>query len=446
MKLGAYAAGLELAALPAETIITAKAALLYGLAVAIGTRKARPAQIAAKVTEPEIPAATRLLDGGRVSCATAAFANAVLMSGRAQGDSHLCGHLGGVVIPAALAMSEKLHADGATFLAAVVAGYEVALRIGRDHYADLSQRGFRTSPCYGVFGATVSSARVRRFTPEQTTNAINLSTNFAGGLREYVDGGSEESPFQAGFAARNGLYVADLVDCGVTASAGALSGSAGFYRAFGRKGVDYGQRLVEHLGVAFELGNVTYKEYPACQIVRGIINGLAALRQQAGSSHAERIVVRLTPYEANFIGTAFKGPFTSAAQTLMSAPFCAALAWTTGTVTYDALRIYEDPLVLGLVSIIDIIADNSRRKYEPHITVTLDSGNTLTWEPKRGAGDSAYQLTWEAAIRMNERLCTEVNVPMMLAERLAEEVEKIDRAPSIDGLIATVCAATGAAY
>ena len=112
---------------------------------------------------------------------SAVFANAVLLSGRVQGDSHPCGHIGGVVIPAAIASAERAGTGGRAMLSSLVAGYEVALRIGRDHAADSSKRGFRTTPCYGVFGAVAAAARAQRFDSARTANAIALAANFAGG-------------------------------------------------------------------------------------------------------------------------------------------------------------------------------------------------------------------------------------------------------------------------
>ena len=73
----------------------------------------------------------------RTSHGSAAFANAVLLSGRVQGDSHPCGHLGGVVIPATLASAERAGIAGKPMFSALVAAYEVALRTGRDHAAEV---------------------------------------------------------------------------------------------------------------------------------------------------------------------------------------------------------------------------------------------------------------------------------------------------------------------
>ena len=360
----------------------AKACLLYGLAVGIGTRRARPALLAQSAAERkrEAGAITRFIDGTSVSQGSAAFANAVLLSGRVQGDSHPCGHIGGVIIPSAIAAAQDANASGAALLSAMVAGYESALRIGRDHCADLSLRGFRTTPAYGVFGAAVATGRLRGFDGMTMRHAIGLAANFAGGLREYVDAGTEESPFQAGFAARNGVYVADLADCGLKATPTALTGGAGFYRAFAKKGIDYGQRLVEKLGEEFEFTTVTYKEYPACQFLRGIIRGLGELRKEAPNTSVKNVAIRMNPYEADFIGVRFAGPFESPAQTVMSAPFCAALAWTSGTASFDDLRTYDNAAVNTLVPKINIITDDKRERYEPHIAVSLDNGRTLEWK------------------------------------------------------------------
>lgn len=441
--LATFAATMDARKLPAPVMQTLKACLLNGLAVGIGTIRSEPAKRAMTVSGMQgngNPTATRFMDGAKCGTGSAAFANAVLLSGRAQGDSHLAGHMGGVVIPVALAAAEENKASGIEFLSALVAGYEVSLRIGRDHFQDLSTRGFRTTPCYGVFGSATVSSRMKKFDAQTMANAIALSANFAGGLRQYVEAGTEESPFQAGFAARNGLTVAELASCGVEGASTALHGDAGFYRAYANPDVDYGRRLVDQLGTQWEFTNVTYKDYPACQICRGVITGLAGLRNQAEGAEVKSMELRLTPYEANFIGTAYAGPFSSAAQTLMSAPFCAALAWQYGTVSYQGLRNFDDRPVLDLVKKTKVIADESRKKYEPKMRVTLANGRVL--ECEGAAGDSNYRLTWEAAQRMAHQLGAEVDVPEPIVKQLIADVSAIEDAPSTAALIATVVKAT----
>ena len=57
----------------------------------------------------------------------AAFANGVALHARAQDDTHYASqaHPGAAILPAALALAEQRGTDGATLLAALVAGYEM---------------------------------------------------------------------------------------------------------------------------------------------------------------------------------------------------------------------------------------------------------------------------------------------------------------------------------
>jgi len=444
--LSEFAVQLRAESLPMHVQEKARACLLNGLAVGIGTIHARSALAAAQAMDLDEPAggcATRFLDGKKTSSAHAAFANAALLSGRVQGDSHPCGHLGGVVLPAALAVAERSNASGEELLSAIIAGYEVALRIGRDHAADLSARGFRTTPCYGVLAAAVTAGRLMRFDGEGIANAIRLAVNFSGGLREYVDAGTGESPFQAAFAAKNGIHAAALVRCGTTAAPSALDGTAGFYRAFASKGVDYGRRLLEGLGTDYEFTTITYKQYPVCQFLRGVIRGLSILRQQVEPASAARLEITMNPFEADFIGIRYAGPFTTFPQTVMSAPFCAALAWTTGTATYAGLHDFTDARVLELIPGIDVISDPACKRYAPRLKVTMGDGKTLEWEDT--SGEESYRLTWPDAVDMIHQLTDEVGIPRPFAEDLAAKVGMVGRSTSVAPVIESLRSAVAAA-
>ena len=441
--LAAFAAGLDVKDLTPAVRETVKACLLYGLSVGIATIRAATAKAAVAALDSDPAnggASSRFLDGKPASRGSAAFANGVLLSGRVQGDSHPCGHLGGVVIPATLAVAEATKSTGARALSALVAAYEVSLRIGRDHGADLSSNGFRTTPCYGVFGSAVSAGKLLGFDAQKTANAIRLGVNFTGGLREYVDAATEESPFQAGFAARNGLHVADLVNAGITAAPTALHGKNGFFAAFGQPGVDYGRRMLEGLGDHYEFTTVTFKQYPACQWLRGLIRGMAVLAKEAGGGVPKDVEIRMNPFEADFIGIRHAGPFVTPTHTTMSAPFTAALGWAYGTASFSGLRNYNDPKVLELIPHIRIISDDARGRYQPWLKVTMDDGRSFQWEDAGGQGD--YQLNWNSALMMTKQLVAEVGVSDADRDRLIEAVAGVESAPDVTGVTKAVCACT----
>ena len=246
-RLATLAATLEVGAVPRPLIEKAKACLVYGLAVGIASAGAEQPKVAvrAQVSTPVGAGATRLVDGRRTTAEDAAFANAVLFHSRCQEDAHPVGHVGTVVLPAALAVAESLRATGAELIAAIIAGYEVALRIGRDHVTDLSARGFRSTSAYGVFGAAAAAAHLRQLDPEGTAHALALAANMAGGLRAFVAAGSDEFPYHAGLAARNGLLAAALAGAGAEGPLDVLGSDAGFFAAFGAAGRAYRPRLVE---------------------------------------------------------------------------------------------------------------------------------------------------------------------------------------------------------
>jgi 2-methylcitrate dehydratase PrpD len=113
------------------------------------------------------------------------------MHARTQEDAHPAGHVRVVIVPAALAVAEQANASANDLLAAIVVGYEVALRIGRDHVADASTRGLRSTPLYGVFGAAAATARLLRLDAPTSMHALALAANAAGGLREFVNAGTD---------------------------------------------------------------------------------------------------------------------------------------------------------------------------------------------------------------------------------------------------------------
>ena len=338
-----------------------------------------------------------------------------------------------VVLPAALAIAESVNASGSDFIAALVAGYETALRIGRDHAADLSTRGFRTTPAYGVFGAAAAAGRLLKLPDQAMSHALALAANMAGGLREYSEAGTEDYPFQAGMAARNGITAARLAAAGATSGPSTLDGKAGFYRAFGEAGPDYAARVTQGLGETFEMLGVTYKPYPICQFHRGIVRGASALRERARGVPLASLTIRMHPFEADFFGVRNKGPFTTFPQTFMSAPFCAALAWARGDATLGGLTDFGATDVLTLVPRVDVDADVTRARYMPRLAARLADGTTLDWEEHEGAG--AYALTPDAARTMADKLAREGGFD---ARALIGSVEALPAATTIEAVSAAM--------
>jgi hypothetical protein len=193
----------------------------------------------------------------------------------------------------------------------------------------------------------------------------------------------------------------------------------------------------------FEMLAVTYKPYPICQFHRGIVRGCCTLRERADATSLVAITVRMHPFEADFFGVRYAGPFVTFPQTFMSAPFCAALAWARGDATLAGLTDFGAPDVLALVPRITIVADAGRARYAPRIDAQLRDGTTLEWEARDAA--DAYLLTWDTACRMASVLATEVDVASADTQRLVTAVGALGAASSVVDVIGAMRAACRAA-
>ena len=459
---------------PDEVRSKAKACLLYGLAVgAAGARTRLPRLVARMLDRTESGggdgSAHRLLDGMRTAPGAAAFANAVLLHARIQEDAHPAGHVGVVVLPAALAAAEHTGADGEALLAGIVAGYETALRIGRGHAAAASRRGFRTTPLYGVIGAAAAAARLHGLATERTADALALAANLAGGLREFAVAGTDEYVLQAGSAARSGLTAAWSAAQGMRGAPTILEGPAGFLRAYGAEAGEVDSRLDEGLGTSFEMMAVTAKRWPVCQFHRGVVRGVIALRAAAAAGTgtagavsvggaagtetagavaaggaagaaatapaASRIRVTMNPFEADFFGVRRTDSFESFAHTFMSAPFCAALAWVEGAVTLAGMHAFADPRVLAVARRVEVLARPERPRYEPRVEIVLEDGRELA----RVDAEADDVLDWARARTMTAALMAESGAPEEAGSRLVEAVGALDRGGAVLPVVQAAC-------
>ena len=139
------------------------------------------------------------------------------------------GHPSSVVIPSALALAETRHAGGRELIAAVAAGYEIFLRLGRAIYPSTVVRGFQST---AVLGAVIVRRRVRQplgLSPEAAKNALAIACNLGVGLKEALKS-SGSQPIQVARSCECGVLVAQFAAQGAVGADSILEG--GFLKAF----------------------------------------------------------------------------------------------------------------------------------------------------------------------------------------------------------------------
>lgn len=361
-RVADFVANIDLAQVPDEVLEKAKVTVLHDLGVALaGHRLAEPAyEVAKDLGRCGSDGARLLVDGTTVTVEQATLAAGALMHGRTQDDTQLSAlmHLGCTTLPALLSLGDREGADGRDLLTAMIAGYEAASAIAGDKASVSTARGFRATSIYGPFASAAACSRLLGLSAEQTESALGLAAAFGGGTNQTWVAGTQEWQYQVGMASRSGMVAAFLAAGGVKGAPDALEGVMGHFQCFAGD-ADGADRVGTSLGSEWRTLAVTYKPFPICAINQVPVTVMTELVARRGIKEAdvESVSLTLSPVEAAYPGTDTHGPFTDVGGSLMSAPYCLAVAVRHGNVRLTHLYDFDDQELMDLVRRIEVHAD-----------------------------------------------------------------------------------------
>ncbi len=188
------------------------------------------------------------------------------------------GHPSVAILPALLALAEERQSSGREVIAAFVAGYETACRIGialrPGHYG----RGFHATGTVGALGAAAACAHLLGLDAAATAQALGIAGTQAAGLKSQF--GTMCKPFHAGKAAQNGLLAARLAAKGFSSRPDLVECEQGFARTHSP---DFAPEaaLAEPSGGWYILANL-FKYHAACYMTHAPIECGLALRERDG--------------------------------------------------------------------------------------------------------------------------------------------------------------------
>ncbi len=205
------------------------------------------------------------------------------------------GHPSVAILPALLALAEGHGTSGAAVLTALVAGTELACRVGRTmapgHYDGL---GFHATATLGCLGAAAACANLLGLDAERTAIAIGIAATQAAGLKSMF--GTDCKPLHAGAAARTGLLAARLAARGFTARTDAIECAQGF--AATHSPDFHPERAGETAPGGFHILANLFKYHAACYLTHAPIEAARSLRARPGVAPERIASVRLTLSEA----------------------------------------------------------------------------------------------------------------------------------------------------
>ncbi len=308
----------------------------------------------------------------KTSCADAAFANAVMGHGLVREDMHSgsVSHLGIVVLPTTLALSQHRKVNGRQFCAAVVTGYEVGARVGRAAMTPEIARIRRPTGISGPIGAAAAGARLLGLERDAMVSAIALGANTVLGFNQWAHTGGSEMFFQAGYAARNALTAACLAEAGAFASPSALDGEAGLYASLGRPEA---ASTVTVFDGEPEIMSVYHKPVPACNFAQTPSQAALAIvhKTHIKPDAIASICVRVPRAGMLYPGCNHSGPFATILQAKMSIQYNVAAALLNGSVTERNFHRLDEPALQRLIA---------------KIRLELDDELTQAYPGRQGAG------------------------------------------------------------
>lgn len=373
----------------------------------------------------------------KIPCINAAFVNSAIAHIHELDDGHrfAMGHPGAPVIPAALAIGEKVDAAGKELITATVVGYEVFIRIACSINPSHLKRGFHTTGTCGTFGAAAAAGKILGLNVNELTNALGIAGIQAAGLMEVMRGQSVVKPLQPGRAAQSGVLAALLAQNGITAPDTILEGENGFCRATSD---NYNpQIVVRDLGKDYKIMGVYFKFHASCRHAHPSIDATLELVNKYNISSEEVKEIRIQTYSTayNLCGKEYKPKTVSTAK--FSLPYCISVAIVEGKVDPDVFTIdkIKDQNILSLAKKVKVEVNPEIDKSVPKergsiVEIVKISGEKYECYVKNPYGEPEVPASSEDLKNKFKALSTEV-ISTQKADKLIELIDKLESLKSI---------------
>ena len=433
--------------LPREVVRETKWLILDTLACALGGVHGRPSRIVGQmVRELGGGAESSLIGGGRSSCALATLYNGTLLRYLDQNDyyfgldsAHPSGNLA-----AGLAVAQRASRSGAELIAALVAAYEVHLRLCDVVAAPgISARGWHPAT-NAQFSSAALAARLLSDDLMVTANAISLAGSQNNTLAQMQRGDLPMSKAVAeAMIAKGGVEAALLAAAGLTGPAEIFEGVAGWAKAVAG-GVDF-DALIAPLGQRFRLMETCMKPYSAVAGAMAPIQAAIDLRLLDGVEPADITSVRvlLPAVSARKAADPKKLAPKDKETADHSVHYCVAVGLldaACGEAQFSAARIASTDIA-AMIGRMNVVEDAELTALWPAaggaVAVALRDGRVIERRHRQPPGHPANRIDDAALARKFHDMADGV-LTRAQAEAAMAEVDALDRAANPERLMAAL--------
>lgn len=307
-------------------------------------------------------------------------------------------HPGCVVVPAALALADKLHLGGHAFLRAVLKGFEACCRLGMSVGPTHYTIWHNTATC-GPFGSAFAAAELLGLGHAAKVDALGNAGTQSSGLWQFLETGAMSKHLHAGRAAEAGLLAADLAARGFSGPPDILEGAKGMYRAMCPDARP--DRLLADADGPWQLGQTSIKPWPSCRHTHPAIDAALELGPAIGNRRVERIDV--ITYQAA-LNVCDRPDPNSEYEAKFSLQHCVAAALQGGSPDFSSFTTAARERFAGLRAAVQPQAGSPFAEAYPAawgaaVNIVLGDGTRLEAQRRDAYGDPENPLNEEAMRR-----------------------------------------------
>ncbi len=447
--LSRFIAGGQDLPVPPEILDLGRLHILDTLAAVVACRDLEPSVLArrfAMVQSGDARASAATILGTRERAATldAVFASAMTAHGAEINDfipSALV-QPGPAVVSVALALAEQRRLSGLAMLKSVIVGYEMAGRFPKAlGLRNLNASGLANHGVGPTFGAAAAAAALMRLPEDRIGDVLTYCSQQASGSWQWMlDVEHVEKSFVfAGMGARAGLLSALLVEQGFRGVRENLDQPTGFLNQgmFTGPNSDLDRtRLIDGLGLRWEMPQAAYKKYPTGGPTQPAVEGLLRLLPAIDRSAVEKVVIAMPGrWQA----------FRDAAMPALNLRYLTAIILIDGRLDFVSAqsleRMREDRAVRALMSMVEVIHDPAQeagpgqeRTESARVTVAEAGGRRHEIYTPYVTGFPSHPMSRDEV---------EAKAQSLMAPRLGERraravinaVRAIDAMPNAGGLV-----------
>lgn len=348
-----------------------------------------------------------------------------------EGNQFAINHPAAHILPAALALAEERQATGMETLAAFVAGYEVAVRVGRaTHLRD----GVHPFGTHAIVGTAATATRLLKLDVEAIAQTLELAAGMTlASSQTAANAGASVRNLVTGLTNHNGLLAPMLAQAGISGEPSA------FQAIFGRVLGDSfaGEGLADDLGRDFYITRNYFKLDACSRWNQAPIEATANLLARQPFKAEDVAEIMVWTYDPA-TRLSWREPVNGYAAK-HSIPYNVAVRVAHGTNDLEAYAeaMVQDPLVQTLSKKVTVREDPALTAMLPavrpaRVEVKLRSGQTLTETVERPRGGFDKPFT-EAELLAKFRRLAGLTLP---EESVAELEQLLPHLPELADLSA----------